>query len=333
MPRSVSHVDQGGRAPDVTVISIVPAGRRKAPARQASALGPREPVVVVTGNVHGDECTGVGACLRLAEELDDTLAAGTVHLYPSLNPEGLERRTRRHPDEDVDLNRLFPGEVHGSPAERLVYATWADISARRPDLVIDVHADAPGAIPYVLVDRAVALRGAERIRLEAECHRLATASGLTVLQEYPDERYSRYRLDRSLTGAVLNRMQIPALTIEAGPRLVMDRQAMHTVLHAVRGVLASLNMLAGEVTPHATHLPGAWRRDSGPRAGAAGVLIAMVAPGDTLKRGEVLAEVRSLGGGVLERVRAEGDGFVVSFVERAHVVSGVPVCTFGFAVG
>ncbi|MSP55641.1 MAG: hypothetical protein EXR69_08570 [Myxococcales bacterium] len=333
MPRSVSHVDQSGRAPEVTVISIVPAGRRKVPPRHGSALGPREPVVVVAGNVHGDECTGVGVCLRLAEELEHTLTAGTVHLYPSLNPEGLERRTRRHPDEDVDLNRLFPGELHGSPAERLVYAVWYDISARRPDLVIDVHADAPGAIPYVLVDRAVALRGQERARLEAECHRLANASGLTVLQEYPDERYSRYRLDRSLTGAVLNRMQVPALTIEAGPRLVMDGPATHTVVHAVRGVLASLNMLAGAPTPHSTQLPGAWRRDSGPRAGAAGVLIAMVAPGDALKRGEVLAEVRSLGGAVLERVRAEGDGFVVSFVERAHVVSGVPVCTFGFAVG
>ncbi len=337
MPRSVARVDQGGRPPDVTVISVVPTSRRRAPYATASSArhardSAREPVVVVTGNVHGDECTGVGACLRLAEELDEVLTAGTLHLYPSLNPEALERRTRRHPDEDVDLNRLFPGEVHGSPAERLVHATWTDISARRPDLVVDIHADAPGAIPYVLVDRAVALRGSERTRLEAECQRLAEATGLTVLQEYPDERYSRYRLDRSLTGAVLNRMQIPALTIEAGPRLVMDARAMDTVLHAVRGILASLQMLPGEPTPHPTQLPGAWRRDSGPRAGAAGVLIAMVQPGVAVHRGDVLAEVRTLGGGVLERIRAEGEGFVVSFVERAHVVSGVPVCTYGFAV-
>ncbi len=327
MPRSLARVDQGGRSPDVTVITVLPAERRRgAPGEQ------REPVVIVTGNVHGDECTGVGACLRLADELEGVLLRGAVHLYPSLNPEALERRTRRHPDEDVDLNRLFPGDVAGSPAERLVHATWNDMSARSPDLVVDIHADAPGALPYVLTDRAVALKGAERVRLEAECADLAAATGLTVLQEYPDDRYARYRLDRSLTGAVLNRMHVPALTIEAGPRLILDARAIEIAVRAVRGILAALDMVESTPGPQPSRLPGAWRRDSGPRAGVAGLLVAVADPGVPLKRGEVLAEVRSLGGAVLERLRAQGDGFVVSFVERAHVVSGVPVCTFGFLV-
>jgi len=326
MPRSVTRVEQGGRSPDVTVISV------SADRPSHRGQGARDPVVVVTANVHGDECTGVGVCLALAEELDGALLRGTVHLYPSLNPEALERRTRRHPDEDVDLNRLFPGDAHGSPAERLVFATWSDLAARSPDLVVDIHADAPGAIPYVLTDRAIALRGAERVRLEAECAALADATGLTVLQEYPDDRYSRYRLDRSLTGAVLNRLQVPALTVEAGPRLVLDRAAVQVAAQAVRGVLGSLGMVEASAVRHGSRLPGAWRRDSGPRAGVAGVLVAVAEPGVAVRRGDVLAEVRSLGGTVLERIRAEGNGFVVSFVERAHVVSGVPVCTFGFAV-
>lgn len=326
MPRSVARVEQDGRSPDVTVITV--SSERRAP----RTAGVREPVVAVTANVHGDECTGVGACLRLAEELDGALKHGTVHLYPSLNPEALERRTRRHPDEDVDLNRLFPGDANGSPAERLVHATWSDLASRRPDLVVDIHADAPGAIPYVLTDRAIALRGAERSRLESDCAVLAEATGLTVLQEYPDDRYARYRLDRSLTGAVLNRLHVPALTLEAGPRLVLDARAVQATALAVRGMLASMGMVDGASVAHPTRLAGAWRRDSGPRAGVAGLLIGVVEPGVALQRGDVLAEVRSLGGGVLERIRAEGDGFVLSFVERAHVVSGVPVCTFGFAV-
>jgi predicted deacylase len=36
----------------------------------ASAPGP---VVVVTGNVHGDECTGVGVCLQLQKLLPESL--------------------------------------------------------------------------------------------------------------------------------------------------------------------------------------------------------------------------------------------------------------------
>lgn len=330
MPRSVARVDQGGRGPDVPVITLLPAPERRSLGVGGARV--REPVVVVTGNLHGDECTGVGACLQLADELDAVLLRGAVHLYPSLNPDGLERRTRRHPDEDVDLNRLFPGDAGGSPAERLVAAIWNDIASRQPDLVIDLHADAPGAIPYVLTDRATSLRGAGRTALESACHRLAIATGLTVLQDYPDEQYRRYRMDRSLTGAVLNRLQVPALTVESGPRLVLDRSAVDVAVQAVRGVLITLGLVTGVAGAHPSHLTGSFRRDSGPRATAAGLLVAAVAPGVPVRRGDLLAEVRTLGGVVLERVRAAGDGFVVSFAERAHVVSGVPVCTFGFTL-
>ena len=330
MPRVVSRVDQGGRGPDVPVITVLPPPERRNPVVGGARV--REPVVIVTGNLHGDECTGAGACLQLADELDSALLRGEVHLYPSLNPDGLERRTRRHPDEDVDLNRLFPGDASGSPAERLVAAVWKDIGGRRPDLVIDIHADAPNAIPYVLTDRATSLRGAAWTALEAACQRLACSTGLTVLQDYPDEQYTRYRMDRSLTGAVLYRMQIPAITIEAGPRLVLDRAAVEVAVQAVRGVLITLGLRDGGHVDHASRVDGAFRRDSGPRASAAGLLVAAVSPGALVRRGDVLAEVRSLGGVVLERVRASGDGFVVSFAERAHVVSGVPVCTFGFAL-
>jgi predicted deacylase len=71
-----------------------------------------------------------------------------------------------------------------------------------------------------------------------------------------------------------------------------------------------------------------WRRDSGPRASTAGVLVTRARPGVRLQRGDVIAEVRSLSGLLLEELTAEAPGFVVSHAERAHVVAGVPVCTY-----
>ena len=199
MPQTVSRVALGTRGVELTVVTITaPPDRRR---------GGKGPVVVVTANVHGDECTGIGAILRLMPVLEERLQRGTVHLYASLNPEGLERRSRRVPDDDQDLNRLFPGDPAGSPSERLAHAVWTDLCARDPDLVVDLHADAPASIPYALLDRATGLRPANRGPLEERARRLAEASGLTVLHEYPEDRYARYRLDRSLTGAVLNRLQ------------------------------------------------------------------------------------------------------------------------------
>lgn len=322
MPRTVSRISLGSRGLDLTLITLsAPAEKRRA--------GEKGPVVVVAANVHGDECTGVGAVLRLLPILDSLLLRGTVYLYPTLNPEGLERRSRKVPEDDQDLNRLFPGDAAGSPSERLAHAVWTDVSAHTPDLVIDLHTDAPASIPYALLDRATGLRPGNRGALESNARALGVSSGLTVLHEYPEDRYARYRLDRSLTGAVLNRLQVPAVTIEAGPRLYLDSAAVDTVTNAVLGMLHALGMVEAPAAPHPTRVDGGpWRRDSGPRASATGVLVPRVAPGVLLAAGDLVAEIRSLSGALLEEIHAETEGFVVSLAERTHVVAGVPVCTF-----
>ena len=77
----VSHGQVAGSGPRMPVISVV-AGRGG-------------PVVCIGANLHGDECTGLGVVHSLAELLPHELGAGTVHLYPSLNPLGLEQATDR----------------------------------------------------------------------------------------------------------------------------------------------------------------------------------------------------------------------------------------------
>lgn len=325
MARSVSRVTFGSRGSDLVVVSITAPADRRTPTT-------RGPVAVITANVHGDECTGTGAVMRLIPLLEAELVRGTVHLYPSLNPDGLERRARRVPEDDQDLNRLFPGDAAGSPAERLAHAAWTDIEARRPDLLIDLHADSPGAVPYALLDRAIGLRGDAREQLEATAESFARATGLTVIHEYPDDRYQRFRLDRSLSGAALNRLHVPAVTVEAGPRLVLDATAVDVTVRAVLGCLRELGMVGGQ--PVAVGgIGGAWRRESGPRVSTAGVLVPRAPAGVILERGEVVAEVRSLASNLLEEVVAESRGFVLAPAERCHVVAGVAVCTWAMAEG
>lgn len=325
MPRIVSRVSVGSRGADLVVVSISAPPDRRTPAA-------RGPVVVLTANVHGDECTGTGAVLRLLPLLEAQLTRGTVHLYPSLNPGGLERRTRRVPEDDQDLNRVFPGDADGSPTERLAHAAWMDLTARHPDLLVDLHADSPGAIPYALLDRATALRGPARLAVEAAAARFAEATGLTVIHEYPDDRYQRFRLDRSLTGAALNRLELPALTIEAGPRLILEPDAVGLVVRSVLGVLRELGMVDDPgPAPTGRIAGGPWRRESGPRVSTSGVLVPRVRPGLTVARGDVVAEVRSLTGVLLEEVVAESAGFVLAPAERSHVVPGVAVCTWATA--
>jgi len=64
-----------------------------------------------------------------------------------------------------------------------------------------------------------------------------------------------------------------------------------------------------------------------PRTGRSGVLVPLVGPGQPYAQGAVLAEVRSLEGGVRERLHAAAEGFVVALPEVTHVEIGTACAT------
>ena len=206
------------------------------------------PTVAVGANLHGDECTGIGVAHALVDQLAETLLRGVVHIYPSLNPRGLDDGTRRMPGDTLDPNRAFPGAVRGTQAERHAWRIWTDLTARRPDLFIDLHTDAGGAMPYAIVDRVIRGRGGRM--LAKRCIDLAEASGLTVLREYPPDRYRRFELDRSLPGALVNELAVPAVTLEVGPRRRIDPDAVRVATRGVLGILTRLHMVRQPAPAH-----------------------------------------------------------------------------------
>ena len=300
-------------APAVPVITV-----------QSGLPGPR---VLITAGVHGDECVGVGVIFSLMEVLKSELCAGLVFLAPSLNPEGLRRGTRCLPGDERDLNRLFPGDSRGGLADRHAAAVWEELRDRRPDALIDLHTDSCASIPYALVDRCVRPR-ADANAIEARAWALAEASGFTALAEYPPDLYRRYQLDRSLTGAMMNLLGVPTVTLECGPRRLLDPAAVEEATVATLGAVTALGVCRRPAPRHQSHLgPGRWRRDAGPRCAAAGVLRPLVAPGGRFAAGDALAELRGLEGQRVERLRAAESGVVIALPERGWVEEGAVVAT------
>lgn len=292
-----------------------------------SVVGPQPgPVAVVTANLHGDECTGIGVVHRLRQLLPERLLRGTVLLFPSLNPEGLVQGTRGLPGDEKDPNRAFPGDPAGSPVERLAHAVWTEILDARPSLLIDIHTDASVAMPYAILDRVV--RGDGRQQLDARCLTLAEASGLTVLHEYPRPRYLRYGLDRSLPGALVNGPGIPAVTLEVGPRRALDPQAVGVALRAALGVLTAAGLVEAPAPGHDSRVVGGpWRRESGPRTSQAGILEVIPPPGQPYARGALLARVRGLDGRTLQELSATAEGFVVAVPDRCWAPAATACAT------
>lgn len=308
-----------------TVHTLRP-GRRDALPVFVHQAGPG-PVVAVTANIHGDEATGVAVVQELDAWLADALVAGTVALYPSLNPSGLHSRTRVLP-EGLDLNRLFPGQAEGNPGERHAAAIWGDLLRRGVSLVIDLHADSARSIPYAIVDRALSRgRGAS---LAPTLERTARATGLTVLREYPDDQYIRFSLDRSLAGALVNRQAIPAVTVEAGPRRWISASAVSAAFDATRGVLGALGLVDFASIDHDSRVEGGpWRRAAAPRARREGIFRERVPPGGRFEAGELLGTVVDLGGTVLDELRAPVAGLVISWAEVTWLEPGAVPGTLG----
>ncbi len=290
--------------------------------------GIQGPSVVVTGNIHGDETTGIGIVHNLIRCLPEILIQGAVHLYPTLNPGGLSGATRMLPDDGQDLNRMFPGKARGPASSRHAHCVWMDIISRQPSVLLDLHTDVTGSIPYAIMDRVLDMR--MRRKLSGACQRLATSSGLTVLREYTRDRYMRFHLDRSLPGAMVNQQHIPAVTLEVGPRNRLDPDAIAIGTSAALGVMTEVGVVNVPAPDHPSRQEGGpWRRQSGPRTNHTGVLVPRVRPGDALERGRVMAEVRTIRGEILETLSARAGGFVVALTDRTHVVPGVSCATIG----
>lgn len=280
------------------------------------------PVVVVTANMHGDEATGVAAVHELDRLLARDLRRGTVVLYPSLNPEGLEAGARRF--ADGDLNRSFPGTSRGGVASRAALAIWTDLIGRAPHAAIDLHADSAASVPYALVDRGVH-RSADRGSLERRSEALARATGLLWLREYPDDDYLRYRLDASLAGALLNHGGVPSVTVEVGPRRLAQPASVAAMVRAVLGILGSLGLIDAPAPPEVSG--GPWRRASTARAEQAGMFVPLLEAGAAFDTGDVLGEVRAVDGAVRWSLRAPGRGRVVAWAEGAWLAVGATAGT------
>jgi len=290
------------------------------------------PTLIFTANIHGDEVAGTVAVHALSAWLGDHQRAGRVVLYPTLNPGGLASCCREEPTTAQDLNRGFPKGGTGL-AGAIARALWRDIVARQPELLVDLHSDSALAIPYAIVDRAV-LRGAsERIWLEREARTAAEVAGVTVVHEFVDDDYRRYGLERSLSGAVMNHLGKPAITIEAGGRRVAEPRAVAALVAACSNVIAQRGLVPESMGCEVPGLPGRWRRSLGPRSTSAGLWVPLFAPGDDVEPGEVIGVIRSAAGRVLQRPCAVRGGVVLSWREGAWIEPGQICGTFAVEEG
>src|SRR5256714_6122701 len=131
------------------------------------------PTVLITAGIHAAEYTGIEAAIRLGRTISPEAVRGTILIIPLLNrPRFYERSIYVNPEDNDNLNRLFPGKPDGTWGERFAHHLLTEIITKC-DNAIDLHAGdlIEDLVPFVIY------RETGDAALDARIGRMANAYG------------------------------------------------------------------------------------------------------------------------------------------------------------
>jgi len=268
------------------------------------------PVLFVNAGVHGGEYPAVEAVIRLGKTLDPKKISGTVILMPVLNLPAFRARTPFVcPIDNVNPNRVFPGDPRGSYSEQMTHALINEFVVHA-DAYVDLHG---GDIPEALVPFVICRSGNDDVSERSKA--IAMAFGLPYVLTVdkpvqPSKGSSSY--------AAAAEKGVPSILAEAGGVGQMQEDAVELLVNGVVNVMRHLGMIAGE-HPHLNPLPNKGEEGSATvltkfewvYTKSTGVWYPKVALGDAVKQGEQIGTVGDLFGDNLENVNSPVNGVVL----------------------
>ena len=264
-------------------------------------------VCIVTGT-HGDELEGQYVCYRLAQLLSQQshLIEGRIEIYPSLNPLGTDSIMRGIPGFDLDMNRIFPGDEHGTMAECVAHDIIEDL--RGADMVIDIHSS---NIFLREVPQA-------RINIDTANDLLPFAQMLNVDFIWIHEAATV--LESTLAHS-LNSIGTRCVVVEMGVGMRINHQMGNQLVTGILNMLHQMGIWHGEVETTLQHRPlvSVGKEVEFINAAASGVFLTENKNDTVVDEGEELGcIVSSLTGEVLHRILSPVKGYL--FTIRAYPI-------------
>ena len=275
------------------------------------------PCLWINGQVHGTEINGIFAALDFFNGLDASKLAGSVVVTTTANPLALDARQKFAPQDDLDLDQSFPGNLVGFTTERLAHALFVEVKAAA-SAVINMHTM---SAPFEAKVYAVYKVHPNGLVKENDLLRLIASFKPSVACRMSVEA-GKGELPGNIAGALdyqMDEIGIPAFMIElgAGGRAIPEdiRQGVEGFI----GVARELKIIEGSngtqklrrVTKrgHITFKHG-------------GLFRASRKPGETVKAGEVLGELMNMWGEVVDRISLPSEVIIIGMRREPVVHSG-----------
>ena len=307
------------------------------------------PVLFVNAGVHGGEYPAVEAVIRLGKTLDAKKISGTVVLMPVLNLPAFRTRTPFVcPIDNVNPNRVFPGDPSGSYSEQMTHGLIHEFVVHA-DAYVDLHGgDIPEAlVPFVICRSEAGLVDSKVSDVAARSKEIATAFGLPYVLTVnkpvqPAKGQSSY--------AAAAEKGVPSILAEAGGVGQMQEDAVGLLANGVMNVMRHLGMIAGDTptttgdgggNPESKNRKTARRAVSTTKGSAAGtaastvlttfewvytkcigVWYPKVAAGDVVQQGQQVGTVGDLFGDTLEKIISPVNGVILFLTINPSVLEG-----------
>jgi len=232
------------------------------------------PTLLINAAVHGNEVVGVEVVRKIVDEIDPKHLSGNLIAVPIVNPMAFNSGLRWDPYDNIDMNRVFPGDPEGTMTERIAHRFFS-FFVNGADYIIDLHsAEFPDElIPHI------------RIRVDEptkEYLDLVASTGINAVWKGPSIK--------GMLQTEAHRISIPCTTIEIGAAGIITRNNVAVGTDAVKNALRVLGMISGtaKIPDHQIVLASneAWVRSP-----IGGIFKPSITLGRFVKKGEIIGDI------------------------------------------
>lgn len=272
--------------------------------------------VLITAGIHGAEYVGIQSSIELAEHLKIEKIVGTVVIIKVVNRQAFEMRSGSEGFEDgVNLNRVFPGKETGSQMERLAYAIEKELFP-----CVDFYIDLHSGDNYEQLTPYIYYAGIAEPDVVEISRKMAEQADVPYMVRSGVARGGCYNYAACLG--------IPSVLIERGQMGGWTKEEAHFTRRDVRNILCCLGVYLGQ-KDYRNYYPLEVTDVSYQAATKMGMWYPYKKPGEMIRQGEVLGEVKDYEGRVLEVSRAEYDGVILYQTGSLQVKEGGPMIAYG----
>lgn len=283
------------------------------------------PTFTIIAGIHGMEYPTIVSLLEFRKEIDPSTLKGNLIIIPIVNVTSFYSRTPFvNPVDNLNLNRVFPGNPSGTITEAMAHFLVEQIYPIT-DVLLDMHG---GDVSEDLMPFICHYNNQEFKQQTEQASRLSEISGFNTIVSYPYALPADQPAMYAFKQAV--RQGITALSIEIGKLGNWENTEVSFTKDAIYRMMAELNMYDNKKVKSIHSETIRYNGQAYISVPVQGIFHSTVKAGDFVLKNAVLGNITDLFGNKLTTIVAPESGIVLYKVGTPPVNQGETLFCIGF---